>query len=370
MTLLISNEETAKLLTMEATIAALEASYQSLIDGTGVCRLRVDMDLPSGHPDRIYRWGTMEGGGPRYFAIRMKSDIAHWQERDGHVSREKYCVEPGRFCGLIFLFSSENGEPLAILNDGIIQQKRVGANSGIGVKHLARRDVRVVGMLGSGGMARSHMEAFVTVRPGIDRLQVFSPTAANRERFAAEMAAKHGIEAIAVDAPEKIYRDADIVAAVTDAVAPVLDGDLLAPGTHVVNIGGGGSPDRRTLERCDVYLRFGSAPGPRWHPELNLSDEHLTYAAPAALAVLERTRGAKAEKGHGTLLPEKMVSLAELASGAHPGRTSAEQITYSERGNLQGAQFWAVASVVYEAARKHGLGRELPTEWFLQDIRN
>ena len=52
------------------------------------------------------------------------------------------------------------------------------------------------------------------------------------------------------------------------------------------------------------------------------------------------------------------------------GRTSADQITYSERGNLQGAQFYAVAGKVYEAARRAGLGREIPTEWFLQDIRN
>ena len=52
------------------------------------------------------------------------------------------------------------------------------------------------------------------------------------------------------------------------------------------------------------------------------------------------------------------------------GRTSRDQVTYSERGNIQGAQFHAVAAVVYEAAREQGLGRDIPTEWFLQDIRD
>jgi hypothetical protein len=52
------------------------------------------------------------------------------------------------------------------------------------------------------------------------------------------------------------------------------------------------------------------------------------------------------------------------------GRTSREQITWSERGNLQGAQFYAVAGRIYETARAKGLGREIPTEWFLQDIRD
>jgi hypothetical protein len=49
---------------------------------------------------------------------------------------------------------------------------------------------------------------------------------------------------------------------------------------------------------------------------------------------------------------------------------SDDEITFSERGNLQGAQFWAVAGRVYEAAKQRGIGHELPTEWFLQDIRD
>ncbi|MEO6163265.1 MAG: ornithine cyclodeaminase family protein, partial [Candidatus Binatia bacterium] len=64
------------------------------------------------------------------------------------------------------------------------------------------------------------------------------------------------------------------------------------------------------------------------------------------------------------------VTLADLVSGKVKGRSSPDQITYSERGNLQGAQFHAVAGKVYELAKGAGLGREIPTEWFLQDIRD
>ena len=70
------------------------------------------------------------------------------------------------------------------------------------------------------------------------------------------------------------------------------------------------------------------------------------------------------------MLPHKRITLADLVSGQATGRTSEDQITWSERGNLQGAQFYAVAGRVYEAARAQKLGREIPTEWFLQDIRN
>jgi alanine dehydrogenase len=69
-------------------------------------------------------------------------------------------------------------------------------------------------------------------------------------------------------------------------------------------------------------------------------------------------------------VPDKRVTLADLALGKAEGRTNPAQITYSERGNLQGAQFFAVAGRIYELAKHAGLGRQIPTEWFLQDIRD
>lgn len=369
MTLMISNADVAQILTMDDTIAALEASYRGLGTSDTVCRPRIDVRIPTSVEGREYQWGTMEGGSTGgYFAIRMKSDVISERAVEGRVTEEKYCVRPGLFCGLVFLTSIENGEPLAFINDGVLQHMRVGADGAIGVKHLAREDVRVVGMLGSGGMARSHMEALMLVRPGIRRLQVFSPTSTHREAFAAEMAAVHGIEAIACDTPEAIYEDADVVAALTNSKVPVLDGMRLVPGTHVLNIGGGGMPDAATLERIDIYLRFGSTPPPVGRPELALHDEHLTWQARPDRAHGKVRKSGK--RGHGILPPERMVSLAQLVDGSHPGRTSDAQITYSERGNLQGAQFFAVAARVYEKAKAAGLGRVIPTDWLLQDIRD
>jgi alanine dehydrogenase len=362
-TLLINNTDVARILAMTETIDALEASYARLASGEAVCRPRIDIRIPTSDPGRTYQWGTMEGGTTSgYFAIRMKSDVVYEKTEGGVTTQEKYCTRPGLFCGLVLLTSVDTGEPLAIINDGVLQHMRVGADGAIGVKHLANPDAEVVGMLGSGGMARSHMDAFLCVRP-IRKLQVFSPTRANREKFALDMAAKHGIEVRACDAPEQVYRGAHIVATLTDSAKPVGDGRCLEPGAHLVNIGGGGLPDAASLARVDVYLRFGSAPAPSSRPDLAFDDEHLTWAAgPAA--------GGRRKSAHGVSLADRVVWLADLVSGKHPGRTSHEQVTYSERGNLQGAQFYAVAGRIYEAARKAGIGREIPTEWFLQDIRN
>jgi len=295
----------------------------------------------------------------------MKSDVVYEQSGEGGVTQEKYCKRPGLYCGLVFLTRVETGEPVAILNDGVLQHMRVGADGAIGARHVAKAGARVLGMLGSGGMARTHVEALMCVRP-IERLQVFSPTRAHREAFAAEMRAKHGLEVRACDTPGEVYRGADIVAAVTDSALPVLDGRLIEPGTHVINVGGGGRPDDATLGRIDVYLRFGSTPPPAGMESLAFDEEYLTWAARPS----QTTSSRKKARGHGTILPERMVTLAQLADGSRPGRTDDRQVSYSERGNLQGAQFYAVAGRVYEAAKAAGLGRELPTEWFLQDIRD
>jgi alanine dehydrogenase len=111
-----------------------------------------------------------------------------------------------------------------------------------------------------------------------------------------------------------------------------------------------------------VYLRFGDAPPPTSRPDLKFDDEHLTWAAGA--------RNTPMKRGHGIMLPDKLVYLEDLVTGRKKGRTSRDQVTWSERGNLQGAQFYAVAGKVYEAAKARGLGRDIPTEWFLQDIRD
>src|SRR5437763_4913790 len=149
MTLIINNAMVEKLLTMETTRAALEESYLQLAANEAVCRPRIDIRITTSDPQRNYQWGTMEGGSTAgYFAIRMKSDVVYETEYNGVVTQEKYCVRPGLYCGLIFLTSIENGEPLAFINDGHLQHMRVGGDGGIGVKYLANEDAEVVGILG------------------------------------------------------------------------------------------------------------------------------------------------------------------------------------------------------------------------------
>ena len=98
-----------------------------------------------------------------------------------------------------------------------------------------------------------------------------------------------------------------------------------------------------------------------------VTDEHLSYVAPS----LKKSGG---KGGHSTgfeadVAKEKIITLTDVKKTGS-GRSAADAVTYSERGNIMGAQFHALAGIVYDKAIDKGAGRTIPTEWFLQNIRN
>ncbi len=365
--LLIDNPVVAEVLTMRECIQAQEAAFRRIPDGGAAFRARIDMYAPCEREDGYYRWGTMEGYNDGIFAIRMKSDIITWpRDASGRWTEDKYCVEPGTYCGLILLFSALNGAPLAIIKDGHLQHMRVGGGAGIGVKHLARADARIVGLLGSGGMARTYLEAICAVRE-IAEVWVFSPTSANRERYAEEMAGRLGVRVTAVGAARDAVRGADILATATDSMEPTFEAGWLEPGMHVTNLG----PDevsQAALERFDVTIRQG-VPGMQM-PESARMTSGIGHSPMAVLAGTEEELQRLPPKRERDIYRDQHPTYCDLVSGAVPGRRSEKDITFYQNTGFQGLQFSAVGGLVLAKAREAGLGREIPTDWFLQDIRD
>ena len=266
---------------------------------------------------------------------------------------------------MILLVSTRNGEPLAFINDGILQHMRVGGGAGLGAKYLARDDARVVGMLGSGGMARTFLEAFTCVRP-IAACRVYSPTPANREVFAVEMSAKLGIDVQAVATAREAVSGADILASCTDAMNPVYEADWIEPGMHVEHVNNNEMPPA-AFARFDVIVRQGESGLPLAESERVRSGIGQSPVAFVGGTVDEMKRLPK-KAGRATPLP-KSPEFADLVSGRCAGRTSRDQVTFYGHGG-QGLQFSSVGGWVYSLARRRNLGHEIPTSWFLQDIRD
>jgi len=377
--LIINNDEVQQLLTMADCIRVQEDAFSDLPSGRAIHRPRIDLYYPCDRDDGYYRWGTMEGANGVYFAIRMKSDIVTWPTApDGSWTEEKWCREPGTYCGLIFLCSTRNGEPLAFINDGALQHMRVGGGAGIGAKYLSREDSHVVGMLGSGGMARTYLEAFCCVRD-IQLCKVYSPNADHCEAYAAEMQQKLGIKFEVCDEARDVIKGADIVSSATNSMQPVYEADWLEPGQHVTNLGRREMPEA-AIERFDVVIRQGTA-GLQMRQTERFQAERGHSPAAFIGGTEEQMQRIPAknpqpgfggdspeftDRGHGSDKPD----FADLVSGKVQGRTNRDQITFYRNVGNQGLQFSSVGGLVYEQALSQGLGREIPTDWFLENIRN
>lgn len=373
--LFINNDEVEQVLTMEDTLRVIQEGHEEMALGDLAGRPRVDVYTETHDADKFHRWGTMEGSSKslQRFAIRMKSDVVSWPVRHGLRVEDKYCVEPGRYCGLVFLFSTEDGAPLAIINDGHLQHMRVAALYGLGTKYLARRDASVVGMLGSGGMARTHLAAFACVRK-IRKAKVFSPTREHRELYAREMADKLGIEVVPCANAEDAAQGVDILATCTNAQEPTLHARMLEPGMHLTQVAREFAPD--VNPNLDVCVGGGPSSQVIEGAAIDDSRGFPTYLAGSLAALREAGGNARAREDRNKNFRGRLVSLVDLITGQAPGRLNDEEISASSgikvggEDSVKGLQFVTVSSLIYERARAAGLGRRVPRDWFLQTIRD
>jgi alanine dehydrogenase len=355
MTLILSNDDVDKLLTMPECIDVLEEAYVELAEGRGVNRTRSDCITPTANPDAVYGLKSMDGVIPKFGigAIRINSDIVTFPKKGNNVVREKVPAAPnGRYTGLVLLFSTENGEPLAILPDGVMQRMRVGAANGLGAKYLARKDASTVGILGSGWQAGAQLMAICAVRR-IKLIRCFSPTKANRETFAEQMRDLLDVEVEPVAQPEEATRGADIVMCATNSLDNIFFERWVEPGVHLSSIK---LPEIeiKAIKRADRVL-------------LHSHETTPVHVTTRDLALAKRANEHGWSAGN-ELEFDKLPTLPEMIVGRAEGRQSDDEITCFLNNIGLGYQFAAAGSVVYRRAMEAGAGRELPTEWFTEDV--
>ena len=156
--LIIGNDVVTEILTMDDCLRAQEEAFRKLPTGGAIHRPRIDMYFPCDREDGYFRWGTMEGANDGYFAIRMKSDIITWPATpDGGWTEDKWCREPGTYCGVILVMAAFVPKLAALLSlvpapvVGAALCVALGGQVGVGIatvasQKLASRDYFVVGI--------------------------------------------------------------------------------------------------------------------------------------------------------------------------------------------------------------------------------
>jgi len=358
MTLILSNEEIENIFTLDECFDVLEPALLDLGNGAAVNMPRQDLLVPGPLHGSYHGLKTSCASLPRagVTTMRLTSDVLTWPMVGGRHRRVKVPLAMGnKYVGLVFVFSTATGELLAVFPDGLMQAIRVGVTNALSAKYLARKDSSVMALYGSGWQAGPALTAMCKVLP-IEEVRIFSPTERNREAFVRRMRESAGAQLRAVSSPEEAAEGADIVALATNALDPFFPSAWIRDGMHITTV----RPSEMTLDalvRCDLIAvstreaaKLFTLPGEETKiPEFGKGD----YGR----AELEDTAADWRDK------PE----LSEIVAGKTAGRKSDADVTCMLNHLGLGLQFSAAAARVYELAKAHGVGRELPGEWFCQD---
>jgi alanine dehydrogenase len=228
MPLYLTEQDVTQLLTMDETLAAVEAVFKS---------------YATGQASNESRRRVRAGGGTLNVMSGAVANVAGFA---GLLGTKAYTVTRTGYRFVVNLFDAATGELLAFIEADKLGQMRTGAASGVATKYLARADAQTVGIYGTGWQASSQLAAVCGVRD-IQSIKVYGRNPEKRARFCEEMKAALQLDDIVpVEQPEAAA-EADIVITITTAREPVLQGAWLPPGAHV-NAAGANSVLRREFD--------------------------------------------------------------------------------------------------------------------------
>ena len=353
MILLLGPDDMKGLITMKEAVDAMEQGLRDWADNPELAALRRRVHAPSGARVTVHQGAPASAG--------VTGILTHCEQVVIHPSGIQTYAVRGRPVRVIY--SANNSELLAITIGEVRVKELPEANNvvnvqtacatAVGVKWLARKNSRRIGVLGSRGQARCQLLACKAVLPTLEEARVYSPTSENRTRFAEEMTELLDMEVQAVGSARQAIQGADVLITVTNSNVPTFDGNWLEPGVHLCSIvssniglmhGGFVRQKRRevddtTLRRAEIIVCNSKdqerldEPGVLWDP---IQQGVITW--------------------------EKVWDLGELLSGKVPGRTDDQQISFFKNNAFWGVGDQVIGALLYRRALEKGIGTRLPID--------
>lgn len=309
--LVINQAALHEIITLAETIEIVDQAMRELSAGLVAAPERTVMAV-----NAATRLGLMPGAMPGLarFGVKVVSLTAD-AESFGLPSHQ----------GLMLLFDSGTGQPLAALDCHALTRLRTAAASAVATRALARPDAKVLAIIGPGDLASPHLDAISAIRP-IERVRVWGRSKARAEAFA-----QGRRDVTVVDNVEQVVKGADIICMLTSSSEPLLEGAWLEPGQHLNLVG---ASLRSSREADNETVRRG-------HFIADSRTHALSQAGELLHAIEQRVVDQSHVKGE----------IGEVLSGKAPGRSSEDQITiYKSLGHA--AQDIALAHAALSRAGK------------------
>tara|TARA_R110001606_G_scaffold22020_41_gene76496 strand:- start:523 stop:1506 length:984 start_codon:yes stop_codon:yes gene_type:complete len=271
-----------------------------------------------GHADALY--GFKSGFDRESLALGLKSGGFWPRNADKGLTNHQ---------STIFLFDADTGRCRAVVGGNLLTALRTAAASAVSIRHLARPDARVLGMIGAGHQSTFQLRAALDQRD-FDRVVGWNLNPADLDRLA-KVADERGIPFQAVDL-DQLGAQADVIITITSSFAPILQAAQVRPGTHLACMG----TDTKGKQEVEAAL-LGKA---------SVFTDEVAQSVTIGEAQHAVTQG--------LIAPDDITQIGAVINGDRPGRVSDDQITLFD-GTGVGLQDLAVASAAVDLAVERGI---------------
>jgi ornithine cyclodeaminase/alanine dehydrogenase-like protein (mu-crystallin family) len=317
---IVPEAKIAELITAEASFAAVEAVFAAMSRGDAynfpVIREAI------GHGDALY--GFKSGFDRAGLNLGLKSG-GYWpgNEAKGLTNHQS----------TVFLFDADTGKCSAIVGGNLLTALRTAAASSVSIRHLARKDAKVLGMIGAGHQSGFQMRAAVQQR-SFEKVigWNFHPEMLVRLE---ETATDLGLPFEAVDL-DRLGAEADVIISITSSFDPILKAAQVSPGTHIACMG----TDTKGKQEVEA--------------ELVAKATVFTDEVAQSVSIGECQHAIAA----GLIEESAINEIGAVINATHPGRRSDDEITLFD-GTGVGLQDLAVAAAVVETAIEKGVAIEV-----------
>lgn len=257
---------------------------------------------------------------------------------------------------MLMLNDKDTGAPIALMSANLLSAYRTGGIPGVGIRHLARKDARVLGIYGPGAMSRTAIDAFAAERPGMDTLKIKGRSQRGIDGYIAYVKEKHpqftSIEV--VDDLESLVRDSDCVyfgatATLDPTTYAKVEGDWVKPGAFIVGTSAYDVEDQFLIDHCTLIA-----------DDIGLYDAWAQEYPYPTFGYGQDIFGCKfTDMVHDGLIGrERIISMGDILTGAAPGRTSDDQIFTMSVGGMP-VEDVAWGKRCYDNAVAKGIGTKL-----------
>lgn len=256
---------------------------------------------------------------------------------------------------MMMLNDKDTGAPLALMSANLVSAYRTGGIPGVGAKYLAKKDAKVVSIIGPGVMGKTSLAAFVSVCPQVDTVKIKGRSQRSMDAFVKfvkeELPQIKHIEIC--DTVEEAVRDSDIISFTTtvrDDVAsfPYICGDWIKKGA-LISMPSAARFDDEFLAGCKLVVD-NSKLYEAW-------EEEYPYPTYPQVQII----GTKFTdlKHDGKIKAEDIIDITDIIEKRRPGRESDDEIIVYSVGGMP-VEDIAWGGTVYRNAVKMGIGIKLP----------